>query len=218
MTMLRKMILCAALVSGSTMASGSVVLDEGFDNVSGLFGSVGWLQVNSSSPVGETGWFQGDNTEAFAASSGAANSYVAANFNNAGFGGDVDNWLITPELSLLSHTEFYFDTRTAGNFPGDSLELLYNNTGSTNIADFVSIGWVPAAYPTDWTTFYGVLDGPLQNARFAFHYHVTDTSVNGDYIGIDSVHVTSVPEPGTLALLGAGLLLVPMMRRRRAAH
>ena len=51
--------------------------------------------------------------------------------------------------------------------------------------------------------------------RFAFNYVVTDTSVNGDYIGIDSLIVTdSAPEPSTLAFVLSGLALLGLRWRR----
>ena len=61
-------------------------------------------------------------------------------------------------------------------------------------------------YPTAWTQFTvnlnGVLGGPI-SGRLAFRYFVSKTDENGNYIGIDTVRVATVPEPGT-----AGLLLI----------
>jgi hypothetical protein len=163
-------------------------------------------------------WFQG-NTGIFDAQAGAADSYVASNYLSAGFGGNVDNWLVTPLISAFSGTVVTFSTRTAGGFPGDNLELLYNNVGSDILTDFVSLGVISsAAYPTDWQAFDFTYSGANADVRFAFRYTVTDTSANGDYIGIDSLSV-NVPEPGTMLLLGSGLLLMPLsMRRRRRAQ
>ena len=93
--------------------------------------------------------------------------------------------------------------------------MLFSNTGSLFTSDYVSLGTISsAAYPTDWTSFSFLFDATAANVRFAFRYTVTDTSTYGDYIGIDSLSVT-VPEPGTLLLLGAGLLLMPLALRRR---
>jgi hypothetical protein len=215
MKTIRLILIGAMLVAGSSVASAEVVLDEGFNDINTLND---WYAAYNSTPGGETGWFQGDNTSAFSASSGPANSYIAANFANAPYGGNVDTWLITPELSLLSHTEISFDTRTAGNFPGDNLALYINDSADT--LDFGAFQFVGAlgSYPTDWTTFFAAFDGIGSTARFAFRYTVTDTSVNGDYIGIDNVRVTSVPEPGTLALFALVLLAVPMAARRRRSQ
>src|SRR5438067_4819590 len=98
----------AALGSTAARADGVEVLNEGFDNVSALGG---WTQVNNSAPPG-SGWFQGG---LFAAQSGAVDSYAAANFLGAANGsGNVDNWLITPTLTLSGPTVLSFFTRTDG--------------------------------------------------------------------------------------------------------
>src|SRR5206468_3584484 len=91
----------AALGSTTARAAGVdgvEILNEGFDNVSALSG---WTQVNNSVPPG-SGWFQGS---LFPAQSGPADSYAAANFLGAANGsGSVDNWLITPTLTLSGPT------------------------------------------------------------------------------------------------------------------
>jgi len=211
--MFRKILIGAVLVVSCASANAVPVLVEGFDDVTQL-GAAGWLSGNFSTPVGDSDWFQG-NTGIFDAAAGPADSYIAANFASAGFGGNVDNWLVTPLISAVSGSLISFSTRTAGNFPGDNLELLYNNTGSLALSDFVSIGTIGSAgYPLDWTNFDFIYTGADAATRFAFRYTVSDTSVNGDYIGIDSL-VVDVPEPGTMMLLGAGLLLMPLTLRRR---
>jgi hypothetical protein len=201
------------LIACSATANAEVLLEEGFDDVGALSG---WLVGNFGSATGEpeNPWFQG-NTGIFDSQAGAADSYIASNYATTDFGGNVDNWLVTPEISVFAGSIVSFSTRTAGGVPGDNLELLYNNVGSLNLSDFVSLGVISSAgYPTDWQAFNFTYGGDNGNARFAFRYSVTDTSVNGDYIGIDSLSV-SVPEPGTMLLFGAGLLLMPLALRRR---
>ena len=213
--MLRMILAGLLALVASLAAHATPIFSEGFNDVSGL-GALGWVQTNNSTPVGEIGWFQG-NEAVFAAQSGSAGAYVGADFSNAGQGGNVDNWLITPLIQLTAGDVFSFFTRTNGGIPGDNLELLYS-TGSTNLADFSSLVTIAAAsYPTDWSEFAYAYGGPWASLRFAFRYRVTDTANNGDYIGIDSVVVNRVPEPGTLTLFGAGLLLLPLVLRRRLA-
>jgi hypothetical protein len=212
--MFRKFLLSAVLIAGSSAAFAGPIItfSEGFDDVTALAGS-GWLQVNNSTPGGETGWFQG-NSSVFAADSGAADSYIAANFLNAGFGGNIDNWLITPVLSIYDGSVLSFSTRTAGGVPGDNLQVLASY-GSSDLADFFSLGTITSdAFPIDWAAF-GVFSSGAADIRLAFRYLVTDTSANGDYIGIDSFEVAAVPEPGTIALFGAALLMMTFAIRRR---
>ena len=61
----------------------------------------GWTTQNNSSPVGSTGWFQGD-TARFPAHSGAANSYIAADFNNTTGNNTISNWLISPQRTFTN--------------------------------------------------------------------------------------------------------------------
>jgi hypothetical protein len=223
------------LLFASSSLQAGVILNEGFDNISTLAGS-GWAMVNNSSPVGSTGWFQG-NTPIFTAQAGAPDSYIAANFNNAGFvgsvGGNISNWLITPVLSLQYNLQFVFFTRTdVGSLFPDRLELrLSTNGASTNVGatdssvgDFTNLvlsvnpTLSVSGYPEVWTqvtaNFVGV--GVPASGRFAFRYDVPDNANNADYIGIDTVSVTQdAPEPATMGLIAFGLGAVAWRRLRR---
>jgi hypothetical protein len=206
-----------------------IVLSENFDNVAGL-NAAGWTFVNNSSPVGTTDWFQG-NPAVFSAQSGAPDAYVAANFEAAGFGGNISDWLIAPMLTLNDGDRVSFYTRTeAGSAFPDRLELRLSTNGAsanvgatdTSVGDFSTLllsinpALAPGGYPENWAFFEIVLSGlgGPTDGRFAFRYNVADTSVNGDYIGIDTVTVTTVPEPSTLTLVSLGMLAT---RRRWSA-
>ena len=209
-------------------ASATTLLTEGFDDISTLL-SLGWVLTNNSAPLGTTDWFQG-NPGVFPSQSGAPDSYIAANFENAAAGGNISNWLITPLLGLIDGTAVSFYTRSAGAFP-DRLEVRVNPLGTTNVGgtdtsvgDFtlllasINPGLVDGGYPTDWTSFTIVVNGlpVLTDARIALRYTVPDTLTNGDYIGIDSLQVISdIPEPAALLMLGTGLSALLLARRRR---
>lgn len=203
---------------------------EGFDNIGTLAGN-GWVMTNNSSPAGTTGWFQG-NPAVFDAYSGAPDSYIAANFNNASFGGNISNWLMTPVFDLNNPNVITFWTRTeAGSVFPDSLEVRLSTNGassnvgasSTSVGDFTNLllSINPAlsvgGYPEGWTRYELVLAamGTGTSGRVGFRYLVPDTSVNGDYIGIDSFTQTPVPEPMTLVTLGSGILAIAARRFRR---
>lgn len=214
--MIRKLVISAALMAaGASAQAGPLSITEGFNNI-GTLGGSGWLAGYASTPAGTTGWFQG-NSGVFEASSGAADSYIAANYLNAGSpAGSVDTWLVTPLVTVLGYTGISFDTRTAGGLPGDNLQVYYNNLGTTNIADFVLMGTISSAtYPLDWANFDFTYTAGTADVRFAFRYTVANTDVEGDYIGIDSVNIRGVPEPEALGMLAAGLLLMPLALRRR---
>lgn len=212
--MFRKILLSALLITaGSAATASQVTFSEGFDDVSALAGS-GWLFNDFSTPGGEQpGWFQG-NPGNFTSDSGADDSYIAASYLGAPEGGNIDNWLITPLFGVADYSTISFAARTGGALP-DTLQVLWS-LGGSNIADFQSLGSLTgASLPVDWTNFSLVTLGLQQDIRLAFRYLVTDTSVNGDYLGIDSFEVRAVPEPGTMALFGAALLMMTFAFRRR---
>ena len=214
--MFRKLLLSAVLIAGSTAAvADPITFSEGFDDITALSGA-GWIFANNSTPGGSESWFQG-NTGVFGSASGADNSYIAANFNSAPIGGNIDNWLITPVFYIGDQGTISFSTRTNGGLPGDTIELLYS-LGGTNFSDFTSIATIGSgslAFPLDWSTITAYDNGLYADIRFAFRYLVTDTSANGDYIGIDSFQVTNVPEPGTIAMFAAALAMMFVATRRR---
>lgn len=219
--MIRKLIVASALVAASVGANaGPLSIVEGFDSFSTALGN-GWQVNNTGSTAGgdvSQGWDQG-NGGIFPANSGSADSFAMASWQNAKFPGTIDNWLITPVVTIKALGEVVFSTKTNGMFPGDNLEVWYNNVGTTNLADFVLLGGVTAAdILTDWTSYslyYTQGDGDV---RFAFRYAIADTGVAGDFLGLDDVDIHSVPEPGVLSMFALGLLLMPLALRRRRAQ
>lgn len=220
------------LLASSSLHAG-VLFSEDFADISTLAGS-GWSQVNNSSPVGLTGWFQG-NSGVFGAQAGAPGAYIAANFDNAAFGGNISNWLITPVMSLEFDLQLSFYTRTEADSPAaDRLQVRLSPNGASSdvgilaesVGDFSSLLLTinPAlslgGYPSDWTlntvSFTGL--GVPTTGRFAFRYFVPDTSLNADYIGIDSVSVTQAPEPATFGLIAFGLGAAVLRRRLRRGN
>jgi hypothetical protein len=201
----------AALAPFAARASGVEILNEGFSNVSAL---PGWVQVNHSNPAGN-GWFQG-NPGLFSAQAGASDSYAGVNYLSAQDGtGSVDNWLITPAMTLSGNTTISFFTRSS-NDPGfnDRLEVRYALGNGTDTSAFsnllTSIG--TGGYPTDWTQYSADFsaNGPV---RFAFRYVGDAAALN--FVGIDSVSVvTAVPEPSLSLMLCLGLGALGLMRRK----
>jgi hypothetical protein len=214
------------LTAGSAAQAG-VVLTEGYDDITTM-AAAGWSFVNNSNPLVTTGFFQG-NPAVFGSQAGADNSYIAANFNSADFGGTISNWLISPTLSLSNRLELTFFARGDVGAFADRLEIRLSLNGDStdvgnttdSVGDFSTLlttinpALDPMGFPTDWTmftaVFSGITDGTL--GRFAFRYTVPDTSINGNYIGIDSV-TARVPEPSTLALFGLALAVGLVVRQR----
>ena len=192
-------------------AAGGQQLTESFNNVAALPGA-GWAFTNNSAPVGLTTWFQG-NAAVFPSQAGAPDSYMAANFLAAdALGGNISLWALTPTLTNLQNgvtLSFFTRTEVGSTFP-DRLEVrLSLNGASTNVgATDVSVGdfttllltvnpaLASGGYPSAWTQFTATLSGlppGVSTGRIGFRYFVTNTVVNGDYIGIDTLVVSDGP-------------------------
>ncbi len=217
---IKKLMTGLALVAVATGSQAITVLSEGFDNVATLPAS-GWAQVNNSTAPLGTSWFQG-NSGIFAAASGAANSYIAANFLGTGNAtGAVSNWLMTPVVALDPTSMLSFLVQTAGDGFLDKVEVRLSTSGaSTNVADFgTMLGSFQASTLTGWVGLsysMGVIDAPT-TGRIAFRYVVDNVSTAGNYLGLDNVAITSaIPEPGTYLLMGLGVAGL-MLRRRFTA-
>jgi hypothetical protein len=189
-------------------ATGTTVLDEGFDDVNLL---EGWGQLNNSYPQG-LGWFQG-NADLFPAQSGGARSYIATNYlgveNGAGF---VDSWLFSPLLNLTGTTVLSFYSRTAGTAAySDQVEVRFDTGLGTFDTLLTTVGGLET-YPTSWTAFSTSVNVE-GSGRFAFRYLGDADAL--DYVGIDSVKVlTAVPEPSAWLMLVLGLAGVGALRRK----
>ncbi len=187
------------------------MLNEAFDNVAALSG---WSLLNNSNPPGQP-WFQG-NSGIFSAHAGPSSSYIAANYLSAGNGvGNIDNWLITPALTLLGPSELTFHTRRAA-APGfsDVLEVLFSEGAGTDLSGFSLLGTIGATggYPATWTQILATVDYE-GTGRFAFRY-IGDAAAS-NYLGLDSVVITTVPEPGAYLMLLAGLGGLALLRRKQ---
>lgn len=217
-----------ALVALGAPALAMPTLVEGFDDIS-LLGAAGWNQINNSTPGGSTSWFQGDNVSSFPASSGAADSYIASNFNAASFGGAISNWLITPMLTLHNGDVLSFVVRVAGSGFLDTLETRLSLSGASSdvgattssFGDFaILLGSYSSTNDDGWVTQNYTISGLASDTlgRLAFRYVVGDTSVDGNYIGVDTVQVNAaaqrLPEPDTLALSALALAGLWRIRRR----
>ena len=209
--MMKKALIALAISGMAMSAQAGVLLNEGFDDVSGL-AAKGWVLNNASTPAGVTGWYQGDQSQ-FPSQSGAAESYAAANYNNAKAGGTLDNWLITPEFSTGINgatVSFWLRAGAADGF-SDQIAFGFSNGGSA-LSDFVLAS--PVTVGTDgWVRYAANIGGGTGNARFALQY--TGAADFANYVGVDSFQVGEVPEPATTAILLAGAMGLAMSRRRK---
>ncbi|MBV9891871.1 MAG: choice-of-anchor J domain-containing protein [Rhizobacter sp.] len=203
----------AGLVVLALAAKAQVVVNEGFDSVASLASS-GWVLLNASTPLGTTGWFQGD-PGIFPAFAGAANSYIAANFDNAQPGGTIANFLFSPGFTTQSGDTVSFLARSAGDPQFTDQIRVGRTTGGATAADFIQIGSDITLTDT-WTQYSFTIgaQGSGGAGRAAIEYFGPADLRN--YVGVDSFSVTAsaVPEPGAWALMGIGLALAGALGRR----
>jgi hypothetical protein len=232
---LKSTAVAALLALGAATSQAGVLLSEGFDDITTLPGA-GWVQTNNSTLGGTTGWFQGNGGVGgvFDAAAGGPNSYIAANFNNATFGGAISNWLMTPTVQVSNGETLNFALRLLGGVDPtlllDTVEVYLSTSGSSSnvgastssTGDFSLLQTFSSSTDTGWVNesiTVGGLGAP-GTGRFAFRYVVANTITDGSYIGIDTVNITdntNVPEPTSLALVGLGIAGLAATRRRRGS-
>lgn len=211
--MKRSVLVALAFAGFMGTAQAEVLLSEDFNNVAALPGQ-GWVLDNESQPPGPVAtWFQGD-PETFPAHLGAPNAYIASNFNVAAPGGTIENWLITPEFSTAMNVVVSFFVR-GDEFEGFFDQLAFGfSTGSADL-DAFTLGR-PIIVPTDaWTKITVQLSGQGAGAtgRFAI-VHTGDADLS-NYVGVDTLRISAIPEPTTVMILGIGLAGAALARRRR---
>jgi len=209
--MMKKALVALAFSAVAVSAQAGALLIEGFNDVPAL-GSTGWVLNNASTPVGSVpSWYQGDQ-QIFQALTGAPESYAAANWMNAGMGGTLSNWLITPEFSTAEGAIVSFWLR-ADAFPGTSDQIAFGfSNGSSALASFVMAS--PVTVGTNgWQRYEAMIGKSQGSARFALQY--TGSSDLSNYVGIDNLIVSQVPEPTTMMILAAGVMGLTMSRRRK---
>jgi hypothetical protein len=210
-----------ALMVSTMPPAGAANLSEGFDTIT----LPGWQKLNLSSPVGTTGWFQGNPAVLVAQSGAATNSYIGANFNNTTGTNTISDWLVMPQQTTLSSNDtlsFWTRVPTTSPFP-DRLEVRLSSNGScspgstaTGVGDFTTLltsvnpTLAVNGYPQVWTQITTPLTGVVGDATgcLAFRYFVTSggpTGGNSNYIGIDTVSFTDLPlDSAPVVTIGSG--------------
>ena len=208
-----KKALVALAFSGVAMAAqaGDVMLQEGFDNVFDL-SAQGWVVNNASDPAGVTpGWTQGD-PNLFEALAGAPESFAGANYSSAAAGGELNSWLITPEFATTWGNTVSFWLRGAADAAYSDQIAFGWSTGSRELTDF-AMGPAFTVTQGEWTQYTFNIDAREGKGRFALQY--TGAADASNYVGVDSLVVSDIPEPSTMMILAGGVMGLMMSRRRK---
>ena len=182
-----------------------------------------WTVRNYSAAQGTTNWFNTTTPTPFPAQAGAG--YAGVNFNTVPGLNDINTFLMSDVRTFNNGDTISFWTRqTTGNpFPDNLLVKLSTNGAGTADADFattllnINPSLTSPGYPSVWTQYTITLTGLSgpSSGRFAFNYKVPGGGPFGDnsnFIGVDTVAYTAVPEPASMTALALGA--AAMLRRR----
>jgi hypothetical protein len=198
-------LLFTALLFGFAAIAQTIIIEEGFNDVTTLVGSEFEIYNASDAPDGSVS--QGNET-IFEAYDGDPDSFAGMNYQ-ATSGSTVDLYLVTPAVELKNGDLVQFWTRTVetSGFP-DRLEVRLDPTGDgtapeegdqgayTELLAEINPDLEAGGYPEEWTQIVAEVTGitGTVETRAALRYWVTDggpTGANSNYIGIDALEVVS---------------------------
>lgn len=204
-----KKLLLLLLLASSAALNAQTLLEQNFDAPPTPFAlPTGWTQLNLSSPIGTTSWFAG-NPANYVAFNGPPNGYLLVNFNSGAGVSTLNNWLMSPVVTVQNGDEVSFYTRTfTGSTYPDRVELRQSTSGETStnpsgltnfgsytvLCSTVNAGLTAGGYPETWTKFTYVVTGLTGQvaSRFALRYTVSNggpSGANSNGIGVDAFQV-----------------------------
>lgn len=202
---MRKLLLLLLI---SAFSKAQTLQEQNFDALGSPINlPAGWTTLNLSSPIGTSSWFRG-NPAVFTSFNGPDDGYIGVNFQSGAGTATLNNWLMSPPVTVQNGDEVSFYTRSGGSIYPDRLELRQSalGAGSTNPSGLTNVGsystlcltinpnLTQTGYPAVWTKYTYVVSGLTGSVscRYALRYTVTGGGPNGlnsDYIGVDAFQV-----------------------------
>ena len=198
-------LLSTALLLGFAAVAQTIIIEEGFEDVTTLVGNEFEIYNVSDAPDGSIS--QGNET-IFEAYDGDPDAFAAMNFQ-ATSASTIDLYLATPSVELKNGDLVQFWTRTVetSGFP-DRVEVRLDPTGEgtppeeggqgsyTELLAEINPDLESGGYPEEWTQIAAEVTGitGTVETRAALRYWVTDggpTGANSNYIGFDRLEVIS---------------------------
>lgn len=172
---------------------GSLFIDDmnGDNTVAGLEAR-GWVVLDEDGGGTTAAFYQGV-ASVFTAYEGPDTGYVAANFNGANPSGVIDQWLISPEITVAAGDTLKFWHRAPdGNSFDDSIYVRYSTTAGITPGSFDQTWGRYLVSETGWAQWVGTFNhsGAI---RFAIQYFIFDggpTGTYSNYIGLDLIEVS----------------------------
>ena len=204
-------LLAVGLVAGPTLANAATVFTDNFNGVSSSLNTApaGWQVVSGTGTV-DTIANGGFGIICLGATGGCVD--LDGSSSNAGY------LRTTATFGFSSGGDYSLTAYLSGNQRGGSSDSLNFgiSDGSSNLCSTAVSGVAPSAPFAQYTCFF--------TAASSFSGFIFFDHAGGDNIGmiLDDVRLesrgngTSVPEPGSLVLLGLGLAGLGLSRRRKA--
>ena len=202
-------LLAVGLLAGPTLANAVTIFTDNFNGVSSSLNTApaGWQVVNGTVDTIANGGF---GISCRGATGGCVD--LDGSTSNAG------NLRTTATFGFSSGVDYSLTAYLSGNQRGgasDSLTFGISD-GSSNLCSTAVSGVAPSAPFAQYTCFF--------TAASSFSGFIFFDHAGGDNIGmiLDDVRLesrgngTSIPEPGSLVLLGLGLAGLGLSRRRKA--
>lgn len=202
------LLLAFGLSAGFSGLADAAPVTKQFDDFDPVIDGSQWNLINGGTAASGAGFRSGGGNALHFNGNGLRDATTEA--FDVSLGGDIEFWFRVGNETVDGET-FWEDSD-----PGEGIRLQYSINGGGSFAD---IQYLPATTEsgaaTAWTFFNIPIPVAAQTVATQFRWAQTTSSGTGfDQWALDDTRVSTVPEPGSLALLALGGLL--FLRRRRA--